>query len=119
MVELKNLMVGLVKDRESIGDSIDGVSQLIGSTSGLLEDIKVPTIAAVKSFRDVTSLFLANKDGFVSAIGSFGTTLAALGRASSYESAVNIYLCSLVLKIGPLKQNLNGSSTGPFGEVCR
>lgn len=119
VVELKTLMTGLAQDRESIGASIDGVSQLIGSTSGLLKDIKVPTVAAVKNFRQVMNLFLANKDGFVEAIGSFGTTLAALGRASSYESAVNIYLCSVILKIGPLKQNLNGTGNGPWSEVCR
>lgn len=119
VVELKLLMNGLAKDRESIGDSIDGVSQLIGATSALLKDIKVPTVAAVRSFREVMSLFLANKDEFVSAIGSFGTTLAALGRASSYESAVNIYLCSVIIKIGPIKQNLNGTGNGPWSEVCR
>jgi len=119
VVELKALMTGLARDRKSIGASIEGVSQLIGSTSGLLKNIKVPTVAAVKSFREVMALFLANKDGFVSAIGSFGTTLAALGRASSYESAVNIYLCSVILKIGPVEQNLNGTSNGPFSEVCR
>lgn len=119
VVELKALMTGLALDRESIGASIDGMSQLIGSTSDLLKDIKVPTVAAVKNFREVMALFLANKDGFVSAIGSFGSTLAALGRASSYESAVNIYLCSVIVKIGPLKQNLNGTGNGPWGEVCR
>lgn len=119
VVELKALMTGLAADRQSIGASIDGVSQLIGSTSGLLKDIKVPTVAAVKNFRQVMNLFLANKDGFVSAIQSFGTTLAALGRASSYESAVNIYLCSVIIKLGPLQQNLNGTGNGPWSEVCR
>lgn len=118
VVELKALMTGLAEDRDSIGDSIDGMSQLIGSTSGLLKDIKVPTVAAVSNFRDVMTLFLDNKQGFVDAIGSFGTTLAALGRASSYESAVNIYLCSVIVKIGPLSQNLNGTA-GPWSEVCR
>lgn len=119
VVELKALMTGLAKDRDSIGASIDGMSQLIGSTADLLEDIKVPTVAAVKDFRDVMALFLEDKDGFVAAVDSFGTTLAALGRASSYESAVNIYLCSVIIKIGPLKQNLNGTSNGPWSEVCR
>jgi phospholipid/cholesterol/gamma-HCH transport system substrate-binding protein len=119
VVELKALMTGLAKDRASIGASIDGMSELIGSTSDLLENIKVPTVTAVKKFRAVTSLFLKNKNGFVAAIRSFGTTIAALGRASSYESAVNIYLCSLVVQVGPVKGNLNGGSGGPYSEVCR
>lgn len=119
VVELRALMTGLAADRKSIGASIDGLSELIGSTSALLTDIKVPVITAVAKFQDVMTLFLKNKDGFVAAIKSFGTTLAALGRASSYESAVNIYLCSLVIKIGPLEQNLNGGKNGPWSEVCR
>lgn len=119
VVELKALMTGLAKDRKSIGASIDGMSQLIGATSSLLQDIKVPTVKAVKSFRSVMTLFLKNKDGFVAAMRSFGTTLAVLGRASSYESAVNIYLCTVILKIGPLTQNLNGGNNGPWSEVCR
>jgi phospholipid/cholesterol/gamma-HCH transport system substrate-binding protein len=119
VVELRALMTGLAKDRKSIGASIDGMSQLIGSTSALLHDIKVPTIAAVKKFSSVLSLFLANKDSFTAAIKSFGSTLAALGRASSYESAVNIYLCSTIISLGPLKVNLNGTDNGPFSAVCR
>jgi phospholipid/cholesterol/gamma-HCH transport system substrate-binding protein len=118
VLELKALMTGLAQDRTSIAASIDGMSELIGSTSDLLKNIKVPTVTAVKNFRSVTSLFLKNKNGFVAAIRSFGTTIAALGRASSYESAVNIYLCSLVVQVGPVKANLNGSG-GPYSEVCR
>lgn len=119
VVELKDLMTGLAQDRKSIGASIDGMSQLIGSTAALLKDIKVPTVAAVDRFQKVMALFLDNRDGFVRAIKSFGTTLAALGRASSYESAVNIYLCSTILNLGGVKLNLNGSDNGPWSEVCR
>ncbi|MFL6061463.1 MAG: MCE family protein [Marmoricola sp.] len=119
VVELKQLMLGLAKDRASIGASIDGMSQLIGSTSGLLKDIKVPTITAVRRFNGVMGLFLKNKEPFVAAIKSFGSTLAALGRAGSYQNALNIYLCSTIVSIGPVKLNLNGSDNGPWSEVCR
>jgi phospholipid/cholesterol/gamma-HCH transport system substrate-binding protein len=117
--ELRGLMTGLARDRKSIGSSIDGMSQLIGSTSQLLQDAKVPTVRAVKRFHTVMDVFMANKREFVAAIGSFGSTLAALGRASSYENAVNIYLCSVIANVGGLKLNLNGSGNGPWTEVCR
>jgi phospholipid/cholesterol/gamma-HCH transport system substrate-binding protein len=117
--ELRSLMTGLARDRKSIGASIDGMSQLIGSTSQLLQDAKVPTVRAVKRFRTVMDVFIANKPEFVEAIGSFGSTLEALGRASSYESAVNIYLCSVITNVGGLEVNLNGSGNGPWSEVCR
>jgi len=119
VTELRDLMTGLARDRRSIGASIDGMSQLIGSTSQLLAQTRVPTVRAVKRFRTVMDLFMANKPDFVAAIGSFGSTLAALGRATSYQSAVNIYLCSVTADVGPLAVNLNGSADGPWSEVCR
>ena len=117
--ELRALMTGLARDRKSIGASIDGMSQLIGSTSELLQQARVPTVGAVRRFRTVMDLFMAHKPEFTAAIGSFGSTLAALGRASSYQSAVNIYLCSVIVDVGNVKLNLNGSSDGPWSEVCR
>jgi phospholipid/cholesterol/gamma-HCH transport system substrate-binding protein len=117
--ELRALMTGLARDRRSIGSSIDGMSQLIGSTSQLLEEARVPTVHAVKRFRTVMDLFMANRKDFVGAIGSFGSTLAALGRASSYENAVNIYLCTVIVNVGGAKLNLNGGDQGPYSEVCR
>jgi phospholipid/cholesterol/gamma-HCH transport system substrate-binding protein len=117
--ELRALMTGLARDRKSIGASIDGMSQLIGSTSQLLEQARVPTVRAVKRFHTVMDEFMANKPAFVAAIGSFGSTMAALGRASSYENAVNIYLCTVIVNVGGAKLNLNGSGNGPWSEVCR
>ena len=117
--ELRALVTGLARDRRSIGSSIDGMSQLIGSTSQLLQEARVPTVHAVKRFRTVMDIFMANNQDFVAAIGSFGSTLEALGRASSYENAVNIYLCSVIVNVGGLKVNLDGSANGPWSEVCQ
>ena len=117
--ELRALMTGLARDRRSIGSSLDGMSQLIGSTSQLLEQVRVPTVRAVHRFRTVMDLFVANRKDFVGAVGSFGSTLAALGRASSYENAVNIYLCTVIVNVGGAKLNLNGGDQGPYSEVCR
>lgn len=117
--ELEALMTGLARDRRSIGASIDGMSQLIGATSQLLEDAKVPAVASVRRFRTVMDIFVANERDFVTSVGAFGSTLEALGRASSYENAVNIYLCSVIVNVGGAKLNLNGTSSGPWTEVCR
>ncbi len=118
VVELKALMTGLAKDRKSLGASIDGMSQLIGSTSALLADLRTPTKAAVQRFRSVTALFLANEKPFVAALGSFGAALAALGRAGSYQNAVNLYFCSIVLQVEGLGLNTNLTEDGPWSEVC-
>lgn len=119
VVELKSLMTGLAQDRSSIGVSIDGMSKLIGSTANLLTQLRVPTREAVKRFRATMTLFVANKIAFAQAVSSFGATLAALGRASSYQNSVNIYLCSVIVKLGSVNLNLNGSDNGPWSAVCR
>jgi phospholipid/cholesterol/gamma-HCH transport system substrate-binding protein len=119
VVELRDLMTGLARDRASIGASIDGMSQLIGSTANLLGELRAPTRQAVHRFRAVMTLFLQNKDAFVKALNGFGSALSALGRASSYQNSVNIYLCSVIVNLGGLKLNLNGSDNGPWSEVCR
>lgn len=118
VVELKALMTGLAEDRKSLGASIDGMSQLIGSTSELLRDLRAPTKDAVARFRGVMALFLANEKPFVAALGSFGTALAALGRGSSYQNAVNLYFCSIAFQVGGLGLNSNLTEEGPFSEVC-
>ena len=119
VLELKALMTGLAKDRKSIGASIDGMSELIGSTSQLITDLRTPTVQAVKRFNGTMKLFLANRQPFVEALGSFGRALAALGRASSYQNAVNLYFCSITVGIGGAQVNLNGTSNGPWSEVCK
>ncbi|HET6165518.1 MAG TPA: MCE family protein [Marmoricola sp.] len=119
VLELKALMTGLAKDRTSIGASIDGMSELIGSTSQLLTDLRTPTVQAVKRFNGTMKLFLDNKQPFVQALGSFGQALAALGRASSYQNAVNLYFCSITVGVGTAQVNLNGTSNGPWSEVCQ
>jgi phospholipid/cholesterol/gamma-HCH transport system substrate-binding protein len=119
VLELKALMQGLAKDRRSIGASIDGMSQLIGSTSQLLTELRPPTAQAVRRFNGTMELFLKNRQPFVEALGSFGQALAALGRASSYQNAVNLYFCSITVGAGKGQVNLNGTSNGPWSEVCR
>lgn len=117
--ELRGLMTGLAGERKAIGSSIAGMSELIGSTADLVDQLRVPTKAAVARFRKVMVLFLANTDKFVAAIGSFGSTLAALGRPGSYRNSLSLYLCSAIVTAGPTSLNLNGSSDGPWSEVCR
>ena len=119
VLELKALMTGLAKDRKSIGASIDGMSQLIGSTSQLITDLRPPTAQAVRRFNGTMGLFLKNRQPFVEALGSFGQALAALGRASSYQNAVNLYFCSITVGAGSAQLNLNGTSNGPWSEVCK
>ncbi|GAB2759845.1 MCE family protein [Nocardioides salsibiostraticola] len=117
IVELRRLMTGLAQDRAQIGSSIDAVSQLVGSTAGLLRDIKEPAVATVKEFRTVAAMLADTRALLNEALASFGSTFESLGRATSYENALNVYVCSLNLSLGQL--DLAPTGNGPYSEVCR
>ncbi len=118
VVELRALMEGLARDRTSIGSSIDGMSQLIGSTSEMLREVREPATVTVPKFRQVLELFAANEKPFVGSVQTFEKALSALGRAGSYESALNIYVCSAALALGSASFNFNLSDNGPWSAVC-
>jgi phospholipid/cholesterol/gamma-HCH transport system substrate-binding protein len=116
--ELRRLMTGLARDRKSIGRSIDGVSELVGATSDLLRDARVPAIRTIERFRTVAHMLSASREELNAALRSFGTTFESLGRSASYENAVNVYLCSMSFAFKDNDFNLAGNN-GPWSEVCR
>ena len=115
--ELRALMTGLARDRKSIGASIDGVSQLVGATSDLLREARVPAARTIDRFRTVAHMLATSRNQLNSALRSFGTTFAGLGRGASYENAVNVYLCSMAFAVGERDINLAGDN-GPWSRVC-
>jgi phospholipid/cholesterol/gamma-HCH transport system substrate-binding protein len=116
--ELRALMTGLARDRESIGRSIDGVSRLVGATSELLREARVPAVRTIERFRTVAHMLAASREELNAALRSFGTTFEGLGRSASYENAVNVYMCSMSFAFGDRDYNLAGDK-GPWSEVCR
>lgn len=116
--ELRDLMTGLARDRRSIGDSIEGVSTLVGATSDLLEQARQPTVAVSQQLRAAARLLADNRPQLAAALKSFAVTMSALGRPTSYENALNIYVCTLGVGLGSLALNPAGGN-GPFSEACR
>ena len=54
------------------------------------------------------------------AIPAFGRIFEALGRTTSYESALNVYVCSLSIAIGADSRGINpAGNNGPWRAVCR
>jgi len=118
VVELKNLMTGLARDRKSIGSSIDSISQLVGATSSLLQDVKAPMTRTTDRLAAVAAMFKNSRGDLEDALAAFGTIFESLGRAGSYENALNVYACSFGIAIGDLTVNPAGGN-GPWSEVCR
>lgn len=118
--ELRGLMTGLARDRKSIGASIDGVSKLVGATSSLLKEVKVPVVRATDRLVTVAEMLARSRERLEDAVPAFATVFESLGRASSYENALNIYVCSFSIAIGEHATGINpAGNKGPWSEVCR
>ena len=116
--ELEGLMTGLAKDRRSIGSSIDGVSSLVGATSDLLEQARQPSVGVVRELRIVAATLKQTRPQLAAAIGAFSDIMTRLGRPTSYENALNIYVCTIAIGLGPINVNpVLGQHT--YSEACR
>jgi len=118
VVEFKNLMTALARDRKSIGASIDGISQLVGATTSLLREVKVPMTRTTDRLAAVAEMFANSRAGLEDSLEAFGTIFESLGRAGSYENALNVYVCSFAIALGNTAINPAGGD-GPWSEVCR
>jgi phospholipid/cholesterol/gamma-HCH transport system substrate-binding protein len=118
VVELKDLMTGLARDRKSIGGSIDGISELVGATTSLLRQVKVPMTRTTDRLAVVAKMYADGRADLEDALAAFGTIFEGLGRSSSYENAVNVYVCTFGFALGDTVVNPSGGD-GPFSEVCR
>lgn len=118
--ELRGLMTGLAKDRKSIGASIDGVSRLVGATSSLLKEVKVPLVKATDRLVTVADMLEKSRKSLREAIPAFGTIFESLGRATSYENALNVYVCSLSIAVTESGSGINPvGNNGPWSAVCK
>ncbi|MFT4264205.1 MAG: MlaD family protein [Nocardioides sp.] len=120
IVSLKKLMQGLAKDRESIGDSIDGVGALIDSTADLAAEAKKPLVDSVTQFRTVAGMLAATRDKLIDAVVSgYKEAFGGLGRATSYRNGINIFVCSLQIKLGSAV-GINPAGSNPKrSKVCQ
>jgi phospholipid/cholesterol/gamma-HCH transport system substrate-binding protein len=120
VTELRALVTGLARDRKSIGASIDGVSRLVGATSSLLKEVKVPLVRSTDQLVTVADMLARSRGSLEDAVPAFTKIFESLGRATSYENALNVYVCSLSIAIGENSSGINpAGNKGPWRQVCR
>lgn len=117
--ELRQLMDGLARDRRSIGRSIQGVSELVGATAGFFREVRVPASRTIRELRGVAATASDSREKLNGAIDQFANIFEALGRAGSYENALNVYPCSFLVALGTTEVNTSGGNSGPWSTVCR
>lgn len=116
--ELRRLMEGLAADREAIGDSIDGISQLVGSTSDLLTEVREPMTGTSRELKEVAAMLRNAEGDLEQALPAFAEIFRGLGKITSYENALNIYVCTLTMHTAGVPIDF-APGEKQFSEVCR
>lgn len=116
--DLRALMTTLAKERSSIGESIDGVSELSEATSDLVADMRPPVARDVKALREFAAIAVREQDRLLSIFENLPVATSAFARPMSHGSFLNLYICNLGLELGGTLFNL-GPQSGSYSEVCR
>ncbi|KQY56673.1 MULTISPECIES: MCE family protein [unclassified Nocardioides] len=116
---LQQLVSGLAGDRVTIGNTLDGLGDLTTSVAGLLDEGRKPLKGAISALGDLSE----NLDDSAPVIDKFLQTLPTkldrIGRAASYGSWVNFYLCSIEGRI-PMPEGYYGDlGAQPIAGRCR
>lgn len=92
----RRLVSGLADDAGPIGDAIDGMAALTSSTASLLHKGRGPLKASVRELRNLTGTLVDNTPEFERFLGNLPVKYTRIGRAASYGSWLNFYLCGAV-----------------------
>ena len=94
IVEFKNFMAGLVKDKDAILGSLDSVSALANETSDLAVGIRPSLVKDVKGLRTVATNLNQGRSELDRAMQILPIKLNKIGRTAIYGSFFNFYLCT-------------------------
>lgn len=100
VISLQQLVSGLSADRDAIGSSISSLAQLTDVTAGLLAPLRDPLKNDIAAIGDLSDNLNRNNDALNTFFQNLPVKLDAVGRAASYGSWFNFYLCGLSLKVG-------------------
>lgn len=94
IVTVQQLVTGLAKDRDAIGDAVTALSQLAPSVSGLLDKARPPLKKDIEQLGALTENLNKNQDTVEHFIKHLPVKLDQLTPAATYGSWFNFFLCS-------------------------
>ncbi|GAA2992378.1 MCE family protein [Actinokineospora diospyrosa] len=97
----QQLVSGLAKDAEPIGDAIDGIAALTNATAGLLEQGREPLRRDIDALGSLSKSLADNTPEFEKFLTALPVKYEAIGRTASYGSWLNFYLCSATTDVAP------------------
>ncbi|MFC4945941.1 MCE family protein [Pseudonocardia sp. GCM10023141] len=113
---LTTLVQTAADERAQIGDVLDSASQLAGTLADVTRRAGPDLAKDVTSLHAVAAMVDENGNALIGGLQSVNQALNGLGRASGYGSWVNLYLCNLVVKVGPVEATV---PPNVHSSVCR
>jgi phospholipid/cholesterol/gamma-HCH transport system substrate-binding protein len=98
---LRQLVSGLAGDRAAIGDAISGIGALTESTAGLFEQARPPLKDSIAGLKDVAGTLAQNQSDVDSFLTNLPVKFNEIGRAATYGSWMNFFLCRATLEATP------------------
>ena len=93
IVEFKNFMTGLVKDKDAILGSLESISALANETADLTVGIRPALVRDVKGLRQAATNLNKGRAEIDRALQVLPVKLTKIGRTAIYGSFFNFYLC--------------------------
>lgn len=101
IVRLTEVVQGLSKDRDRIGESVEGINDLTESLADLLHDVRDPLKDDIHQIDRFASVINAKDDELDALFKRAPSFYPKAGRVGSYLSAFQFYLCGLQLNVNP------------------
>jgi phospholipid/cholesterol/gamma-HCH transport system substrate-binding protein len=93
IVQLRRLAAGFAQDREAIGASLDGISDLTSATAGLLRDVRPPLAQDIVELHELAATLDDNREIVDGVLTRLPTKLDTIVGTATYGSWFNFYLC--------------------------
>jgi phospholipid/cholesterol/gamma-HCH transport system substrate-binding protein len=101
IVSLQQLVTGLAQDRVAIGSSLQPIADLTNVTAGLLVQARPPLADDIVKIGQESDILNRNRGLVENALRNIPQKANDFGRAGSYGSWFNFYLCSAGITIDP------------------
>jgi phospholipid/cholesterol/gamma-HCH transport system substrate-binding protein len=101
IVSLQQLVTGLSQDRVAIGSSLQPIADLTNVTAGLLQQARPPLADDIVKIGQESDILNRNRGLVENALRNIPQKTNNFGRAGSYGSWFNFYLCQAGVTIDP------------------
>ena len=115
--DLRAMMKTLAKERTSIGESIDGVSELSEATADLVAEARPPLKHDVRSLREFGRISVEEMERINSLFDALPGATEAFARPLSHGTWLNMYICNMGVDVGNGDVNV-GPRNGSYSAAC-